>query len=99
MMGYNAVAFECIMHSVPVRLDGYAPVFAERLTNSSGLKSSFVGHGRWETQIDDTLKAFVERQNVAHYIDQLKIETDPVQRDMLLKLLAEEEAKQIKASN
>jgi hypothetical protein len=46
----------------------------------------------------DTVKAFVERQNIAHYIDQLKIETDPVQRDMLLKLLAEEEAKQIKAS-
>ena len=48
--------------------------------------------------MDDTVKAFVERQNIAHYIDQLKIETDPVQRETLLKLLAEEEAKQIRAS-
>jgi hypothetical protein len=43
------------------------------------------------------VKAFVERQNIAHYMDQLKTETDRVQRDTLLKLLAEEEAKQIKA--
>ena len=50
-----------------------------------------------ETQMDDTMKAFVERQNIAHYMDQLKTETDRVQRDTLLKLLAEEEAKKIKA--
>ena len=43
--------------------------------------------------MDDSVKAFVERQNIAHYIDQLKTETDPVQRDTLLKLLAEEEVK------
>ena len=48
--------------------------------------------------MDDSVKAFVDRQNIAHYIDQLKIETDPVRRDMLLKLLAEEEAKQVKAA-
>jgi len=48
--------------------------------------------------MDDTVKAFVERQNIAHYIDRLKTETDPVQRETLLKLLAEEEAKQIKAA-
>ncbi len=48
--------------------------------------------------MDDTLKAFIERQNVARYIDQLKAETDPVKRDTLLKLLAEEKARQIKAA-
>lgn len=48
--------------------------------------------------MDDTMKAFIERQNIAHYIEQLKTEADPVQRDTLLKLLAEEEAKQIRAS-
>ena len=53
----------------------------------------FWGHGRRETQIDDTVKAFFERQKIAHSIDQIKIKTDPVQRDMLLKLLAEEKAK------
>ena len=40
--------------------------------------------------MEDSVKAFVERQNIAHYIDQLKTETDPVQRETLLKLLAEE---------
>jgi hypothetical protein len=49
--------------------------------------------------MDDSVKGFIERQNIAHYIDQLKTETDPFQRDTLLKLLAEEEAKQIKAAN
>lgn len=48
--------------------------------------------------MDASVKAFVERQNIAHYLDQLRTETDPVQRDMLLKLLAEEEAKQMKAA-
>jgi len=47
--------------------------------------------------MDDSAKGFIERQNIAHYIDQLKIETDPVRRYMLSKLLAEEEAKQVKA--
>ena len=47
--------------------------------------------------MDDSVKAFVERRNIARYKDRLKTETDPVQRDALLKLLAEEEAKQINA--
>jgi hypothetical protein len=53
----------------------------------------------WEGHVmDNSVKGFIERQNIAHYIDQLKIEADPVRRDMLLRLLAEEEAKQIKAA-
>lgn len=47
--------------------------------------------------MDESMKSFVKRQNVVRYIDQLKTETDPVKRDSVLKLLAEEEAKQIKA--
>lgn len=45
-----------------------------------------------------SVKGFIERRNITHYIDQLKVETDPVRRDMLLRLLAEEEAKRIKAA-
>lgn len=48
--------------------------------------------------MDYSAKGFIERQNIARYIDQLKIETDPVRRDMLSKLLAEEEAKQTKSA-
>jgi len=48
--------------------------------------------------MDNFTKAFVERQNVARYIDLIKAETDPVKRDVLLRLLAAEEAKQAKAS-
>ena len=40
--------------------------------------------------MDESMKAFVERQNVVHYIDRLKTETDPVKRNAVLKLLAEE---------
>lgn len=36
---------------------------------------------------------FIARQNVAHYTQQLVTETDPVKREMLKKLLAEEMAK------
>ncbi len=39
-------------------------------------------------------EAFVERQNVAHYTNQLLTETDPVKRELLQKLLAEEMVKQ-----
>ncbi len=42
--------------------------------------------------MDKSMKAFVERQNVVHYIDQLKTEIDPVKRNVVLKLLAEEVA-------
>ena len=57
--------------------------------------------------MDESMKAFVERQNVVHYIDQLKTELDPVKRnvvlkllaeEVVLKLLAEEEVKQVKAA-
>ncbi len=48
--------------------------------------------------MEESVKGFIERQNIARYIDQLKIETDPVRRDMLSKLLAEEDAKQVKAA-
>ena len=57
--------------------------------------------------MDESMKAFVERQNVVHYVEQLKTETDPVKRSVVLKLLAEEvvskllageEVKQVKAA-
>ncbi len=48
--------------------------------------------------MDNSVKGFIERQNITRYIDQLKFETDPLRRSMLLRLLAEEEAKQIKAA-
>ena len=57
--------------------------------------------------MDESMKSFVERQNVVHYVEQLKTETDPVKRNVVLKLLAEEmvskllageEDKQIKAA-
>lgn len=41
--------------------------------------------------MDRSMEAFVERQNVERYIDQLKTETDPLKRNVVLKLLAEEE--------
>jgi hypothetical protein len=47
--------------------------------------------------MDDALKAFVERQNISNYIERLKAETDAVQRRLLLRLVAEEEAKQVKS--
>jgi hypothetical protein len=37
---------------------------------------------------------FIEWQNVEHYINQLKTETDPIKRKMPETLLAEETAKQ-----
>ena len=40
--------------------------------------------------MDESMKPFVERQNVVHYVEQLKTETDPVKRNIVLKLLAEE---------
>lgn len=36
---------------------------------------------------------FVERKNIAHYVNQLKIQTDPAKRKMLQTLLVEEQAK------
>ncbi len=40
--------------------------------------------------MDELMKPFVERQNVVHYVEQLKTETDPDRRNVVLKLLAEE---------
>ena len=57
--------------------------------------------------MDESVKAFVERQNVVHYVEQLKTETDPAKRnvvlkllaeEVVLKLLAEEDVKQVKAA-
>jgi hypothetical protein len=36
---------------------------------------------------------FVERQNIAHFIDQINAETDPAKRAVIIKLLSEEEVK------
>jgi len=44
--------------------------------------------------MDQTLKAFVERQNIARFIEQIKTEGDPVKRKLLATLLDEEKAKQ-----
>ncbi len=40
------------------------------------------------------MEKFIERQKIAHYTQQLMTETDPVKRDLLQKLLAEEAVKQ-----
>jgi hypothetical protein len=40
------------------------------------------------------LEKFIERTNVAHFKDLLKLETDQAKRAVLLNLLGEEEAKQ-----
>ncbi len=44
--------------------------------------------------MDTFRKGFVERQNIAHYTNQLMTETDPIKRETLHKLLAEEITKQ-----
>jgi hypothetical protein len=51
-----------------------------------------------ERVMDDSVKGFVERQNIARYIDLIKTETDPVKRKLLLRLLAAEQTKQIEPS-
>jgi predicted phosphatase len=40
------------------------------------------------------MERFIERHNIERYKHLLTLETDPAKRPMLLKLLAEEEAKQ-----
>ena len=39
------------------------------------------------------IDTFIERQNITHYLDLLKSESDPAKRETLQKLLAEEKAK------
>jgi site-specific recombinase XerD len=41
---------------------------------------------------------FIERLNIAHYLEQLKTVTDPIKREMLQQLLVEEKAKQVSQS-
>ena len=40
------------------------------------------------------LGQFVERQNIAHYLERLKTENDPTTREILQNLLAKEMVKQ-----
>jgi rubrerythrin len=42
---------------------------------------------------------FVERQNIAHYLEQLETEKDPTKRAMLERLLTEEKGKQASHAN
>ena len=42
---------------------------------------------------------FIERQNIAHFVEQLKTEADPIKREMLERLLAEENAKAARHDN
>jgi len=39
------------------------------------------------------MHGFIERQNIARFIDQINAETDPAKRAVIIKLLSEEEAK------
>ena len=48
--------------------------------------------------MDDSVKGFVERQNIARYVDLIETEIDPVKRKLLLRLLAAERTKQIEPS-
>jgi hypothetical protein len=43
--------------------------------------------------MSDSVKAFVDRQNIVRYFELLETETDSIRRSMLSKLLAEEMAK------
>lgn len=47
-----------------------------------------------ESGMDTIRERFVERQNIAHYTKQLMTETDPIKRETLHRLLAEEITKQ-----
>jgi len=45
------------------------------------------------------IDTFIERQNITHYLDLLKSESDPGKRETLQRLLAEEKAKQASCEN
>lgn len=79
---------------------------AHRSPNGRAIRPFFSPRARGRV-MDESMKAFVERQNVVHYVEQLKTETDPAKRNVVLKLLAEEvvskllageEDKQVKAA-
>ena len=42
--------------------------------------------------MERSLEDFIERQNIARFADQLKTESDPIKRKILLDLLAREES-------
>jgi predicted phosphatase len=42
---------------------------------------------------------FIERLNIAHYLELLKTVTDPIKREMLQQLLVEERVKQVSHVN
>jgi hypothetical protein len=42
---------------------------------------------------------FIERLNIAHYLEQLKTVTDPIKREMLQQLVVEERVKQVSHAN
>jgi hypothetical protein len=44
---------------------------------------------------ESAMDNFIERLNVTHYLEQLKTVTDPIKREMLQQLLAEERVKQV----
>jgi len=46
-----------------------------------------------ERVMERSLEKFVEDRNIARYADQLKIESDPLKRKLLLELMSKEEAK------
>jgi hypothetical protein len=48
--------------------------------------------------MDQSMKAFVERQNIVHFANLLKTETDPVKHAMVSRLLVDAEARQVKAT-
>jgi hypothetical protein len=47
--------------------------------------------------VERRMDKFVERQNIAYYVDLLKTETDPTKRTTVERLLAEERGKQARA--
>jgi hypothetical protein len=47
-----------------------------------------------EAHMERLIKRFIERQNIFHYVDQLKTETNPIKQKTLQRLLAEGETKQ-----
>jgi hypothetical protein len=46
-----------------------------------------------EAHMERLIEEFIERQNIAHYADLLKTETDPIKCKTLRDLMAEEQGK------
>jgi hypothetical protein len=60
----------------------------------SPLRAGSTVRCRIATRKADAMDNFIERLNIAHYLEQLKTVTDPIKREMLQHLLVEEKAKQ-----